>query len=128
MTFNNGAVGTVASATATALTVTITTPPTAAGPLTAIVAVGGVSSGAAVQVATVRPVVTTNSANLSAAATSITIAGYGFSTTLASNSVTFDNGAVGTVTAATANSLTVTFSTMPTRRRDLNATVTVNSW
>jgi hypothetical protein len=51
--FNDGAVGTVASATATTLTVQFTTMPQAAGSLTAVVTVNGVSSGAPVQVATV---------------------------------------------------------------------------
>lgn len=52
---SNGAVGTVTAATATSLTVTISTPPTSSGALTAIVTTNGVSSGAAVQVATVPP-------------------------------------------------------------------------
>jgi hypothetical protein len=54
--FNRGAAGTVTSASATQLTVTFTTPP-AEGSLTAVVTSNGVSSGTAVQVATVVPVV-----------------------------------------------------------------------
>ncbi len=53
--FNNGADGTVTNATRNALTVNITTAPTAAGSLTVVVTTNGVSSGSAVQVATVRP-------------------------------------------------------------------------
>jgi len=52
---NLGAAGTVASATGTSLTVTFTTQPTSTGALTAIVTTDGVTSGAAVQVATVVP-------------------------------------------------------------------------
>jgi hypothetical protein len=50
--FNLGAAGTVTAASATQMTVTFTTQPTTPGVLTAIVTSNGVSSGAAVQVAT----------------------------------------------------------------------------
>jgi formylglycine-generating enzyme required for sulfatase activity len=55
VTFDNGAVGTVTAATATQLTVSITTPPNKTGPLKATVTtnIGG-SSGAVKQVATVK--------------------------------------------------------------------------
>jgi hypothetical protein len=53
VTFNIGAVGTVTAATATALTVTFSTLPTATGRLTEVVTTDGVNSGATVQVATV---------------------------------------------------------------------------
>ena len=52
VTLSNGAVGIVSSASATSLTITFSTPPSA-GSLTAVVTSFGVSSGAAVQVATV---------------------------------------------------------------------------
>ncbi len=115
VTFNNGAVGNVTAATATSLTVSITTAPTAAGSLTAIVTVNSIASGSAVQVATVVPVVTSSNADLLANATTLTINGFGFDTTAANNTVVFNDSAVGTVTAATATSLTVTFSTRPRR-------------
>jgi IPT/TIG domain len=51
--FNLGAVGTVIAATSTQLTVTLTSPPTSTGNLTAVVTTNGQNSGAAVQVATV---------------------------------------------------------------------------
>ena len=124
--FNNGAVGNVSNATATVLTVTITTAPTAAGALTAVVTTNSVSSGTAVQVATVAPVVTTSTTNRGANSTTVIINGFGFSTVLGNNTVTFDNGAVGSVTSASATSLTVTFSTRPASAGDLNATVTTN--
>ena len=127
VTFNNGAVGNVSAATATSLTVTLTTGPTAAGSLTAIVTVNTLTSGTAVQVATVIPVVTTSSADLLASAATLTISGSGFDTTAANNLVTFNNSAVGTVTAATATSLTVTFSTKPASADDLTVVVTTNS-
>ena len=125
--FNNGAVGTVTEATDTALTVEFSTLPTAAGTLTAIVTSTGGSSGAAVQVATVIPVVTSSTAFLPADATSVIIAGVGFDTTAANNTVTFNNGAAGTVSAATSTELTVTFSTQPTTAGTLTAIVTTNS-
>ncbi len=124
--FNNGAVGTVSNATANVLTVTIGTAPTAAGSLTAVVTTNSVSSGTAVQVATVAPVVTASTSNRGANSTTVIINGFGFSTVVGNNTVSFDNGAVGTVTSASATSLTVTFSTRPTSAGDLNATVTTN--
>lgn len=125
--FNNGAVGTVTAATATTLTVNLTTAPTSAGSLTAIVTTNGRSSGTAVQVSTVVPVVTSSTSSLLADATTLTISGFGFDTLAANNTVVFNNGAVGTVTAATTTSLTITFSTKPTSPDILTAVVTSNS-
>jgi hypothetical protein len=55
VTFNNGAIGTVNSATSTLLTITFSTQPTSTGSLTAVVTTNSVSSGATVQVATIVP-------------------------------------------------------------------------
>jgi hypothetical protein len=55
ITFNNGAIGTVNSATSTLLTITFSTQPTSTGSLTAVVTTNSVSSGATVQVATIVP-------------------------------------------------------------------------
>ena len=126
VTFNLGAAGNVTAATATQLTVSFTTQPTVAGNLTAVVTTNTFSSGAAVQVATVTPVVTTTSAALPFNATTITIGGFGFSTTAGNNTVAFNLGAAGNVTAATATSLTVTFTTNPTSLGNLTAIVTTN--
>ena len=71
------------------------------------------------------PTVTLNTANLAQNAPTITIAGTNFSTTPANNSVAFNLGAIGTVTAATTTQLTVTFSTLPTATGSLTANVTV---
>ncbi len=61
------------------------------------------------------PAVTPGSSNLSDTASQVTINGFGFDPTAAKNTVTFTGlGAVGSVTAATTTSLTVTFSTRPT--------------
>ena len=125
VTFNGAATGTVTAATATSLTVTFATAPTA-GSLTAIVMTGGASSGAAVQVATVSPSVTANPATVAASATTITISGSGFDATPGNNTVVFNNGGVGTVTASTATSLTVSYSTKPTAG-SLTAVVTADS-
>ena len=125
--FNNDAVGTVTAATTQSLTVSLSTRPTTAGSLTAQVTTNGVSSASAVQVAKVIPVVTSSSSNLNAGAATLTINGYGFDPTAANNTVDFDGDAVGTVTAATATSLTITFSTSPTVAGDLYSIVTTNS-
>ncbi len=124
--FNDGAVGTVTLASTTSLTVTFSTKPLSAGSLTAVVTTNGIGSGAAVQVATVTPVVTANTTNLLSNATSIVIAGFSFSPTPGNNSVVFNNGAVGSVTAATPTSLTVIFSTKPTSTGSFTAVVTAN--
>jgi len=124
--FNNGAIGTVSAATATSLTVTLSTKPTSAGPLTAVVTTNGASSGVAIQVAAVAPVVTSSSVDLSATANTITISGFGFSTIANKNTVVFSNGAVGTVTAATATTLTVTFSVKPKTAGPMTVIVTSN--
>jgi hypothetical protein len=125
--FNDGAIGTVTAATASSLTVTFSTRPITAGSLTAVIFTEGVSSGAAVQVATVTPVVTASTANLAANPTQITIHGFGFDPTAANNTVIFNHGAVGTVTEATATVLTVTFSTTPTTAGSLTAVVTTGN-
>jgi len=125
VTFNNGAVGTVASATATQLTVTLTTAPTTAGALNATVVTNG-ASGTATQVATVSPVVTSSTAFLAANANSVIIAGLGFDTTLANDAISFDNGAVGSITAATSTSLTVSLTTRPVTAGSFTAVVTSN--
>lgn len=122
--FNNGAAGTVAAATATSLTVAFTTQPSVVGSLTAVVSCFGGSSGAAVQVATVVPVITGSTANVSVDSNMITIHGFGFSATPGNNIVVFDHGAVGSVTAASSTQLTVTFSTHATVLGPLGASVT----
>lgn len=129
VTFNNGLTGhTVTAATATSLTVTFgSNKPSVVGNLTAIVTTDGVASGSATQVATVKPTITSSTAELGINASTITINGFGFGSTIATNQVTFNNGAVGNVTAASPTQLTVTFTTKPTGLGALTATVTANS-
>ncbi len=127
VTFTNGAAGTVTAATDNQLTVNITTPPTAAGPLSVTVTTNSVASVSPVQVATVVPVITSSTSDLAANAATLTINGFGFSTTAGNNTVDFNGLAVGNVTAASATSLTVTFTTAPTTAGPLNAIVTTNS-
>src|SRR5208282_2468059 len=99
-------------------------PPTA-GSLTAYVTTGIETSGAPVQVATVQPVVTSTTTNSQVAnENTVTINGYGFDGTKANDSVSFNDGAVGTVTTASTTSLTVTFSTDPLTAGALTASVT----
>jgi hypothetical protein len=123
--FNLGATGTVTAATTTQLTVSFTTPPSTTGPLTANVTVFGGSSGAT-QVATIvpAPTVTLNTADRAINAPTIVIAGTNFSPTPADNTVVFNLGATGSVTAATATQLTVTFSAQPGATGSLTADVT----
>ena len=124
VTFNNGAVGTVSSATSTTLTINLTTLSTA-GNLTAVVTTNGASSGTAVQVATVNPTITLNTANIALGATTLTINGTGFDTTPGNNTVSFNNGAVGTVSSATSTALTINLTTLSTAG-NLTAVVTTN--
>jgi sugar lactone lactonase YvrE len=139
VTFNNGAVGTVVvpggghggfiiiggSGNVTSLTVNLTTPPNQVGPLIATVSAGGVSS-APVQVATVVPVITSTTTDLGLNATTLTINGFGFDPIAANNTITLNNGATGTVTAATATQLTIALTTSPTQSGALTATVTTD--
>src|SRR5262249_42719049 len=73
-------------------------------------------------------VVTASTANLARNATQITINGAGFDPTATNNTVTFSNGAVGTVAMASTTSLTVTFSKNPTPGGPLTAVVTVGGF
>ncbi|MCY2982129.1 MAG: hypothetical protein NTY15_00640 [Planctomycetota bacterium] len=127
VTFSNGAVGSVSASTATSLTVTLSTQPTSVGAITAVVSTNGVSSGTPVQVATLIPVITSSTASLAANTATLTINGFGFSTNASENIVSFNNGAVGTVTSSTATTLSVTFTTNATSVGALNATVTTNA-
>lgn len=73
------------------------------------------------------PTVTASTATFSQDASRITIRGTGFVPGVPSaNTVTFDNGAVGSVTVATATSLTVSIDTPPSRTGPLKASVTTN--
>ena len=71
----------------------------------------------------VYPSVTLNNRILAPNSNTISIKGTGFSTTANKNTVTFSNGAVGTITAATATELTVTLTTQPTSTGALTAIV-----
>src|SRR5262249_185456 len=75
---------------------------------------------------TVVPTVTSNSASLGANGTTLTINGFGFDPTAANNTIVFNNGAVGTVSAATPTALTVTIGTPPNAVGSLTAVVTSN--
>jgi hypothetical protein len=107
VTFVGGAKGTVTAATPTELTVSNLTGETA-GPLDASVKVSGISSGAPVEVAVETPGVTASTTGVPANAKKLVIYGAGFSTTPSKNTVTFDNGVTGKVTAATPTRLTIT--------------------
>jgi hypothetical protein len=106
VTFSGGVTGTVTGATPTTLTVTSLSGLTG-GPLSASVSVNGVSSGPAVQVAAVVPVVTSSTASVPDSAPTLTINGFGFDPTAAHNVVSFSGGVTGTVTSATPTQLTV---------------------
>ncbi len=106
VTFSGGVTGTISVANPTQLTITNLTG-LAVGNLSAVVKVNG-SSSASVQLATVAPAITVSSAKLAINATSLTITGFGFSTTPASNVVTFSGGATGKVTSSTATHLNIT--------------------
>ena len=124
--FSDGAAGTVTAATLTQLTVTFSTTPVTAGPLTAIVTTPSGSNGSAVQVATVIPVVTSSTVGIASTGTTLTISGCGFDPTAGNNTVVLSDGAVGTVTAATSTTLTVTLGTLPAGSGPITAIVTTN--
>ena len=91
---------TVSNASSTLLQLTLDPGATVVGPLTASVSLGGgITSGTAVQVATVLPTISSNLGQLTAdpSTTKVYIVGTGFSTTVGNDSVTFDDGAVGTI-------------------------------
>jgi len=73
------------------------------------------------------PTVDIRTANLANNATSIVITGTGFNTTAANNTVTFNNGAIGTVASATATQLNVNLTTPPTNTGSLTVVVTTSS-
>ena len=81
-----------------------------------------------VQAALAPPVVTANTADLAAGASSIVITGTGFDPQAANNSVVFNDGASGTVMTATPTSLTVTFSTHPSGAGALTAVVATDGY
>jgi hypothetical protein len=103
---SGGAVGWVTAATPTQLTVNVTS--LVAGPLTASVTSNSVSSGSAVQVATVAPVVTASTTKVSASTTYLIIQGFGFSSIAANDTVTFSGGATGTIAVTLGTELIVT--------------------
>ena len=124
VTFTSGA-GIVVTATATLLVVSLVAPPDL-GVLKATVTANGFSS-AQTQVAdlVLPPLVSRSKALADAFNPEFKIYGANFSTTPAENTVEFSLGAVGTVTAAEATQLTVTFSIQPVAG-DLTAVVTTN--
>lgn len=124
--FNLGAVGAVTSATSTQLVVTFSTQPTSTGNLTAIVTnTASGNSGNAVQVATIVPAPVLYASNTYyAQGQDLIIYGTDFDAVYpANNLVTFNLGAVGTVTSATTSQLTINFATLPNAENNLTAFV-----
>lgn len=117
VSFNRGAVGVVVGGSRTRLEVSLTTPPTSAGPLTAVVTSFGGPSGDPVQVAQVQngPTVDSSSEAIYAeTGAQIVITGKCFDGSSASgNLVQFDRGAEGTVSQAFSTTLTVELTTPP---------------
>ncbi len=109
--FDNGVTGTVTGATPTSMTVSVSglNALTAGTALHASVSIASLSSGSAVQVANVAPVVTTSTANLSANATTLVIHGASFDTDPTHDLVSLSSG-TGTVVLASATSLTINVS------------------
>src|SRR5262249_14629339 len=128
VSFSPGGTGTVTAATNTQLTVSNLSG-LSVGNLSASVTTNSQSSGAAVQAATVVPVITASTAALGADQTMMTIHGFGFdSATPGNNVVTFSPaGTTGTVTGATSTTLTVT-SLTGLVAGNLNASVSVDGF
>lgn len=127
VSFSNGVTGSVTAATGTTLILSLTglSSVAASTALSAVVTVDTAVSASS-QVATVIEYVASSAANIVDTSTFITINGAGFSTSTASDSVSFDNGVTGTVSSASASQLTVTVLTPPTVLGALDAVVTVN--
>ena len=122
---SGGATGVVTAATATTLTVTVRNLPAAGTQVAATVTSFGGTSGAAVTVATIvrNPIVQPSTDQIPLSSKTITIRGSGFDPRYKNNVVTFNLGAVGSVTSATKNTLVVKFTTPPSAGR-LKAVVT----
>ena len=129
VSFSDGAVGTVSSATVSTLTIGFTTQPTATGSLSAVVTTDGfTNTNGSQQVATVippPPTVTAISTGIADSSTTITITGTNFLTTTSSDTVSFNLGFAGTVASATTSTLTVNVTSPPTALGTLTAVVTV---
>jgi RNase P/RNase MRP subunit p29 len=112
---SGGATGVVTSATATTLTVTVRNLPAAGTQLKATVTAFSGTSGAAVTVARIvrNPTVQSSTDQMALSSKTITIRGSGFDPSYKNNLVTFNLGAVGSVTSATKNTLVVKFTTPP---------------
>ena len=124
---NKGAAGQVNFANSTYILFTFTDLPTSTGDLNAVVFSGGKNSSTPTKVATVVPApqVAPSKDPLLIGTNQFTIAGTDFDGTPQSdNTVFLSSGAVGVVTAATANLLTVTLTTQPANVGPLFAVVT----
>lgn len=124
ITFPAGVTGSVTAATANSITISNLTG-LVAGALNVQVNVRGQLSSAA-QVAAVRPVITAATTALNGSATTLTINGFGFSNTPASNVMAFTPSQPGSVTTATRTQLVYTFSVPPSANGNLMASVTSN--
>ena len=129
VTFDNGVTGTVIAATQSVLVVSsltgLSSVPVGTS-LYASVTVASSSSGAA-QVATVgeaaSPSVTLSTASIAGSATTLTINGTNFDPSPAGDTVTFNLGVTGIVTAATATQLTIALTSAPIFLGSLTAVV-----
>ncbi|NBS16859.1 MAG: hypothetical protein EBS79_08135, partial [Gammaproteobacteria bacterium] len=88
---------------------------------------GGSSSASNSVTPAAPPTVTQSTANLAINAPSMTITGTNFDTTVGNNTVVFNNGAVGSVSAATSIQLTVNLMSPPNTTGSLTAVVTTTN-
>ena len=127
---SNGVTGSVYFASATTLDFTVNGLSSLTGgtPLYASVTVDGVSSGSSVQILTVAPVITANTAPIPGDTTAIGIGGLGFDPNVANDTITLSNGVTGSVYFASATTLDFTVNGLNNvpAGTPLYATVTVD--
>ena len=122
-----GTAATLGTNTGTSLVVTTGAHAAASGVSVLVTTPGGTNAANTLYTYVAPPTVTSSTADLAVNATTLTITGTGFDPA-GTNTVVFNNGAVGTASASSTTSLTVTLTTAPTSLGSLTAVVTTDGF